>query len=117
MTTSGAASGPLEGLDLVEHQDQPGVARVAQDGEQAPEEAEGGELVDVPLDPGRLLGRAPDMRLPRQPGDEAVGGRGIAVGPGTAVAPQGRGELGRGPADRREPLLQQGDCAMMGNLG
>ena len=57
------AADPLQGLDLVEHQHEPGIAGVAEDGQQSPEEVEGGEMVDIPLDSGGLLGPGGDVRL------------------------------------------------------
>ena len=91
------AADPLQGLDLVEHQDQPGVARVAQDRQQPLEEAQRGEVVDLPLEPGGPLGRGADVRLAREPGDQPVGRGGVARRPGPGGSPAGPGRTGAWP--------------------
>ena len=91
------AADPLQGLDLVEHQDQPGVARVAQDRQQALEEAQGGEVVDVALDPGGPLGRGADVRLAGEPGDQPLGRGGVALGAGAGGSRAGRRRTGAWP--------------------
>ena len=72
------APDPLERLDLVEDEHQPGVAGVLQDQQQPPEKAQGGEVVHVALDAGGPLDRGGDVGLAGEPGDQPLGGRVVA---------------------------------------
>ncbi len=101
------AAHPLQRLDLVEDEQQAGVAAVAQHGQQALEEAQRGEVVEVPAHAGGPAGGRGHRALPAEPGDERLGGGGVAGEPGAAVAAQGGGERRSGPRDRGEPLLHQ----------
>jgi hypothetical protein len=78
---------PLQGLDLVEHEHQPGVPGVTQHGEQSLQERHRPEGVELPADPGRAFGRRRHLRLPAHPGGQAVGERAV---PGTPAAATGR---------------------------
>ena len=72
---AGVGADPLQGLDLVEDEQQPGVAGVAQHGEQALQEAEGPEVVEVAPDPGGPLGGGGRRAAAAEPGEQPVGGR------------------------------------------
>ena len=101
------AAHALQRLDLVEHEEQAGVTAVAQHGQQSLEEAQRGEVVQLPAHAGGPAGGRGHRALPAEPRDERLGGGGVAGEPGAAVAAQGRGERRSGPRDRGEPLLHQ----------
>ena len=81
------AADPLDGLHLVEHDQQARLARVAQDGQQALQEAQRPEVVDVAFDAGGTLGGGGDVRLPGQPGQQPIGRGRIALRPGPGDSP------------------------------
>ena len=76
------AADPLDGLDLVQNQQQARVPRVPQDDQHALEEAQGAEMVDVALHAGRAFRCRRHVRLARQPSQDALGRRLVAPAPG-----------------------------------
>ena len=95
----------------------PGMAGVAQDVEQALQEAHRAEMVELAADPGAAPGGGGDVRLAAQPGGSASAERRVAAGDGRAVGAQRLGERRRLPDDGRQPLLQQpvrGGCVHRG---
>ena len=70
---------PLEGLDLVEDDQQPGMAGVAQDRQQSLQEAERGEVVEVALDACGAAGGGSDVGLAADPGEQALRGGQVPV--------------------------------------
>ena len=110
---SHVAPDPLERLDLVEDEHQSREARVLEDQQQPPQEAQGGEVVHVPLDPGDPLDRCGDVRLTGEPTGQALGDGVVVLPLGRPVRPQGGGELRRGTGDLDEPLFQK----FVGTLG
>ena len=93
---------PLERLDLVEHHHQPRKAGVAQDDEQALEEAEGAEVIEVALDASVPLGRGADVGLPADPGQQRVGGGALVPRHGPSPGAERRCERRRVAGDRSE---------------
>ena len=98
---------PLQGLHLIQHQQQPGVARVAEHFEQPLQEPHRAEVVELAPDPGAPLGRGRDVRLAAQPGRERVGPGAVAGHHRRPVGPQRLGEGGRAHRDRGKPPFQQ----------
>lgn len=97
---------PLQGLDFVQHDDQPVVPAVAQHHEQPLQEAERGVVVQITADAGDALDRRRDVRLTAEPRDESLRDRGVAGDDGPTVGPQ-RGRERRGdPADGAQALLE-----------
>lgn len=101
------ASDALQRFDLVEDEEQSGVAAVTQHGEEPLEEAECREVVEVPTDAGRTVRRGCDGLLSAQPGDERFGGGSVPSRDGPAVAAQRRGKSRRGAGDFRQPSFHQ----------
>ena len=98
---------PLQGLHLIQHEQQPGVARVAEHFQQPLQESHRAEVVKLAPDPRAPLGRRRDMRLAAQPGRERVGTGAVAGHHGRPVGAQGLREGRRAHRDRGEPPLQQ----------
>ncbi len=98
---------PLQGLHLVEHDQQAPVAAVAQDDQQPLDETEGTEVVEVPAYPGCTPGGSGDVRLTGQPGENGLRSGLVAGGGRGPVAAQRSGEGGGCPADIRQPPLEQ----------
>ena len=101
------APDPLDGLDLVEHDQHPHVTGVSEDRQDALEEVERTEVVDVALHPGIPLGLRGHVRLSREPGEDPLSNRVLAVDLGPAISPQCRAERGGRPGDVDEPLLEE----------
>lgn len=98
---------PLQGLHLVEHDDEAGIVGVAQHRQQALEESEGTEVVEVAPHSGGPLNRGCDMRLPAEPSEQAPRLRAVARGLGQSVLPQHGSERRGVLRDCREPLVHQ----------
>lgn len=96
------ATHPLERFHLIEHYHQPREARVAEDDEQALEEAEGAEVIEISLDAGVPLGRGANVRLPADPGQERFGGGALVPGHRPSPGAERRGERRRVARDRCE---------------
>jgi hypothetical protein len=86
---------------------QAGVAGVAQDGEEALQEAELREVVEVALDASRSSRGGRDVGLAADPGDEGLRGGLVAIEGGLPVRAQRGGERRGGPGDVREPALHE----------
>ena len=97
----------LKRLDLVQHQHQPGVARVAEDDKQALEEAEGAEVVDLSLHAGRAFDGSGHVRLRTDPGEDAIGQGDVPRGECGAMCPQCCCKRRRATCHLREPTLHQ----------
>lgn len=101
------AAHSLQGLHLVEDEQQPGVPAVPEDGEQALQEAEGAEVVEVAADSGGALGGGGHGLLSAEPGDERLCAGAVAVCHGPAIAAQRRGEGRGGAGDGGEPVFEE----------
>ena len=97
----------LKRLDLIQHQHQPGVARVAEDDKQALEKAEGAEVVDLALHARRALDGCGHVRLRTDPGEDPVGEGDVPRGEGGAMCPQRCCERWRAARHLREAALHQ----------
>ena len=80
---------PLQRLDLVEDQQETGVAGVAQDREQPLQEPERAEVVEVAPHAGVAPDRRGHVRLTAEPRDQTLGGRLVPVELRVAIAAQG----------------------------
>ena len=80
----------LECLDLVQYEHEPREARVAQDDEQALEEAECAEVVEVALDARVPLGGGADVGLPADPGQQRLGHGAVVPGDGPSIGAERR---------------------------
>lgn len=98
---------PLERLHLVEDDEETGVPGVAQHGEQALQEAQRPEVVQVAAYACGPAGRGGDVRLAAEPCQHSRGGRLVAVGEGGPVAAQGGGEGWGVPGHLCEPRDEQ----------
>ena len=104
------AADPLQRLHLVEHQQQPGMARVAEHVQQPLQEAQRAEVVELAPDPGAPLGRGRDVRLAAQPGRERVGAGAVAgrhAPPGSRAAPRRRPGCARRPRPAAAPAARR----------
>src|SRR5207249_502736 len=87
--------------------DQAGVARILEDQEQAPQEAEGGEVVHVTLDASHSLDRRCDVGLASEPARQTLCYAVVVLSLRRPVRTQGGGELGSRTGDVGKPLLQE----------
>ena len=100
------AAHALQRLDLVQHDEQPGMSAVPQHRQQALEEAERTEVVEVSADTGGTPGGGGHGLLPPS---QAISASARLRHPRSdlPVAAQGRGERRRGSCDIGQPLFQQ----------
>lgn len=63
----------MQCLDLIEHQEQPRVARVLEDRQDALQKAQGTEVIDVALDAGIALHTGVNVGLACHPRQKTVG--------------------------------------------
>ena len=89
------------------------MAGVAEDRQQALQEAEGGEVVEVSSHAGRAPGCGRHVRLAADPGDQALRGGLVAREGRVPVSAQRRRERGRGSGHLSEPALHQGVNALV----
>lgn len=86
------ATGPLDRLDLIQHEQQTGLTRITQDRQDPLEEIERAEMVDVALDACEPFRAGGDVRLPGEPSKDTVGRGVVRLGIGLPIfsVPQSR---------------------------
>ncbi len=103
----GVGANPLQGFDLVEDEQQPRIAAVAQHDEQPLQEAQGAEMVEVAADAGDSASGGRDVWLAGEPGQHGLRGGLVTRDRGAAIAAQRRGEGGGAAGDLDETLVEQ----------
>ncbi len=104
---SGIGADPLQGLDLVDHQEQSGVAAVSQDPQQTLQERQRSGMVDLTFDPSGALHRRGHVGLTAEPGQQTIGGGLIAGVGGVAVGTQDCSERRRSAHHVAEALFHE----------
>ena len=84
------AAHTLNSLDFIEHNQQPGLSGVAENGENPLQEVQRPEVIDLPFDAGISLRARGHIRLTRKPGQDAVGDRPGHPRLGLGDSPAGR---------------------------
>src|SRR6185437_10069500 len=104
---SHVAPHPLRRLDLVQDKHQAGVAGILEDQQEAPQEAEGGEVVHVPLDARKPLDRRCNVRLASEPSRQSFCYVVVVLSLRRPIPTQGSGKLRCRTSDVGKPLLQK----------
>src|SRR5207245_11217515 len=98
---------PLNRLNLIQDQQEASLTCIAEYSEDALQKIQSTKVVKVSLDAGIPFGMCCHIRLPSQPGDDALRRGYITLGLGAPISPQGRAKHRRQARHPGKSLFQQ----------
>src|SRR5438093_7602378 len=98
---------PLNRFNLIQDEQEASLTCIAEDSEDALQKIQSTKVVKVSLDAGIPFGMCCHIRLPSQPGNNALCRGHITLGLGASISPQGRAKHRRHACHPGKSLLQQ----------